>query len=93
MEDGNTSAAKPITSFLTECLVWNVPDTNFTHSDFSGDLRAALIFLYQNTTSDELCQEWGEVSELKYLFRPQQKWTRQQANDFIVAAWNHVGFQ
>lgn len=93
MEDGNIPAAKPITSFLTECLIWNVLDDDFAHSDFKGDLRAALMFLYQNTTTDQLCQEWGEVSELKYLFRPQQKWTRKQANDFIVAAWNHMGFK
>jgi len=93
MEDKNVAAAKPITSFLCECLVWNVPDPDFTHSDYSGDLRAALIFLYQNTKTDQLCQAWGEVSELKYLFRPEQKWTRQQANDFILKAWQHVGFQ
>jgi hypothetical protein len=93
MEDDNIAAAKPVTSFLSECLVWNVPDTDFTHSDYSGDLRAALISLHQNTKTDESCQEWGEVSELKYLFRSQQKWTRQQVNNFIVAAWNYVGFQ
>ena len=93
MEDNNIASAKPITSFLCECLVWNVPDPDFAHPDFSGDLRAALISLYQNTQTDQPCSEWGEVSELKYLFRPQQKWTRQEANDFVVAAWNHVGFQ
>jgi hypothetical protein len=93
MEDGNIAAAKPVTSFLSECLVWNVSDADFAHSDYNGDLRAALIFLYENTAIDQLCQEWGEVSELKYLIRPQQKWTRQQANDFIIAAWNYVGFK
>jgi hypothetical protein len=93
MEDTNIAAAKSITSFLCECLVCNVPDTDFAHSDYSGDLRDALIYLHQNTQADQNCQDWGEVSELKYLFRPQQKWTRQQANDFIVAAWNYVGFK
>jgi hypothetical protein len=93
MDDDNITTAKPITSFLCECLIWNVPDTEFTHSDFSADLRAALIHLYNNTATDPLCQEWGEVSELKYLFRPQQKWTRQQVNDFILAAWQYVGYK
>ncbi len=55
-------------------------------------LRSALGYLYVNTEKDALCNEWGEVSELKYLLRPQQKWTRQQANEFILAAWQHVGF-
>jgi hypothetical protein len=93
MEDKNVAAAKPITSFLCECLVWNVPDTNFAHSDYSGDLRAALIYLYNATKTDAACTGWGEVSELKHLFHSTQKWTRQQVNDFIQAVWTHVGFQ
>jgi hypothetical protein len=93
MEDEGIASAKPVTSFLTECLVWNVADVHFEHSTYSDDLRAALIFLYEQTQTDESCNGWGEVSELKYLFGAHQKWTRQQANDFIVAAWNHVGFQ
>ena len=72
--------------------IWNAPDTTFSHSTFTDDLRDALIFLYQGTRDDAGCAEWGEVSELKYLFRGRQKWTRQQANDFIAAAWEHVGF-
>jgi hypothetical protein len=92
MEDDDIAAAKPVGSFLCECLIWNVQDSDFTHSDFAGDLRAALIFLFENTASDALCKEWGEVSELKYLFGPHQKWTRQQANDFILAVWQYVGF-
>ena len=47
MADDNVAAAQPIASFLSECLVWNVPDPDFTHPDFSGDLRAALRYLYE----------------------------------------------
>lgn len=92
MADNNVASAKPITSFLCECLVWNVPNNFFTHPNYSDDLRAALSFLYERTASDAACSEWGEVSELKYLFRPQQKWTRQEVNSFILAAWTYVGF-
>lgn len=92
MDDARIGAAAPIIGFLSECLIWNVPDENFAHSTYSGDLHAALTFLYNNTKGDAACNEWGEVSELKYLFRTGQKWTRQQANDFILAAWRHVGF-
>jgi hypothetical protein len=79
-------------SFLCECLSWNVPDSHFGYSTYGQDLKSAVAYLYVNTEKDVLCNEWGEISELKYLFRPQQKWTRQQANDFILAAWQHVGF-
>ena len=92
MEDDGIAAAKPITRFLCECLIWNVPDSYFGNSTYGEDLKSALGHLYVSTSKEDSCKEWGEVSELKYLFRPQQKWTRQQANDFILAAWQYVGF-
>ena len=92
MQDQGVPAAKPIIGFLVECLVWNVPNPHFGNNTWSADLRNTLAFLFNNTISDEKCSEWGEVSELKYLFRPSQKWTRQQAHDFISAAWDFVGF-
>lgn len=82
--------AGSIPSFLIECLVWNVPNDRFQNSIYTADMKAALYFLYERTKTDELCREWGEVNELKYLFRPVQKWTRQQANEFTVAAWNYA---
>lgn len=92
MDDARIPAAAPIIGFLSECLIWNVPDEHFSHSTYRDDLSATLAFLYNNTKDDVACKEWGEVSELKYLFHAGQKWTRQQANDFILAAWRHVGF-
>jgi hypothetical protein len=93
MEDDGIAAAKNIPSFLIECLVWNVPDDEFLHSSFTADVRAALVHLFNNTVKYEDCSEWGEENELKYLFRGAQPWTRQQANDFIGAAWDYAGFQ
>ena len=82
-----------IPGFLIECLVWNVPNTLLNSDDYSTDVRSSIIHLYNHTKEDGPCGEWGEVSELKYLFRSTQKWTRAQANDFLVAAWNYVGFE
>lgn len=80
-----------ITGFLCECLMWNAPNEKFGHEHYVDDMRSALLFLYDNTKTDASCAEWGEVSELKYLFRPNQKWTRQGANEFVVRAWNYLG--
>ncbi|HUU84630.1 MAG TPA: nucleotidyltransferase [Phycisphaerae bacterium] len=80
-----------IPGFLVECLVWNVPDDRFQHDTYTADVRSVLVFLYENTKTDEACGEWVEVSGLKWLFRPTQKWTRLQANAFTYAAWNYVG--
>lgn len=93
MLEADIDAAKPAIGFLIECLVWNVPNSNFGNTRYEDDLRNILAFLYNATVSDEACSEWGEVSELKYLFRGGQKWTRAEANAFILAAWNYVGFK
>jgi len=90
MSANNTSGGN-IPGFLIECLAWNVPNNKFQHSSYTDDVSAALVYLYENTKTDELCHKWGEVNEIKYLFRSSQKWTREQANDFTVAAWNYVG--
>lgn len=82
-----------IPGFLVECSVWNVPNANLQNTNYTENVRDTLIFLYNNTKNDELCKEWGEVSELKYLFRPSQRWTREQMNAFTLSAWNYVGFR
>lgn len=93
MVEKGMEAAEPAIGFLIECLVWNVPNEHFGSARYEDDLRAILVFLYSATNSDSTCSEWGEVSELKYLFRGSQKWTREQANQFVLAAWLHVGFK
>ena len=90
-EQGVTGGDIP--GFLIECLVWNVPNDRFQNSTYTADVKAAIVFLYGHTKTDDPCREWREVSELKYLFRPAQKSTREQANAFTVAAWHYIGFE
>lgn len=85
--------AGDIPGFLIECLVWNVPNDKFLNSTYSDDVKASLLFLYGNTKTDDPCNKWVEVSGLKWLFNQRQKWTREQVNAFIVAAWNYIGFE
>lgn len=93
LDTNGIAAAKPIPSFLVECLVWNVPNENLLQSTWRASVRSSLAYLWNNTRTDDQCSEWGEVSELKYLFRGAQPWTRQQAHGFIDAAWNYLGFE
>lgn len=93
MADDGKEAAKPIPSYLVECLVWNVPDEGFNHDTYTADVRYVLAHLFNNTKNYDDCKEWGEVNELKYLFRTSQPWTREQAHAFISAAWDYVGFE
>ena len=92
MEENGQPSAKPMASFLLECLAFNVPDRLLNSSSYVEGVRDALVFLYGWTSEYEKCSEWGEVSELKYLFRSQQPWSHQQVNDFIVAAWSYLEF-
>lgn len=86
-------SAKKAPGFLVECLVWNTPKDCFGYSTYKSQIRAVLAHLFNNTISDKECNEWGEVSELKYLFRDSQPWTRQDAHDFISDAWDYIGYE
>jgi len=91
MAEAGISAAEPIPSFLTECLVWNAPNSAFGCDSYHSMMREILAHLFNDTLGDDRCGEWGEVSELKYLFRGVQPWTREQAHAFLGAAWDYVG--
>jgi len=92
MQDNNEEAAEDIASFLIESLAWNAPDSCFKHTTYRDDVKSVIAHTYNHTADYEKCKEWGEVNELKYLFRTSQPWTRKQANDFLLAAWNYIGF-
>jgi len=93
MVSKNIEAAKPIPSFLIECLIWNTTDEGFGHTEYTADVRYVLAHTFNSTITDDKCQEWGEVNELKYLFRYSQPWTREQAHLFLSSAWDYVDFQ
>lgn len=82
-----------ITSFLIECLLWNVPNKVFNDYDtWTERLKQSIIFLYNNTKEDKDCKEWGEVSELLYLFHTGRKWSSKDVNSFLLQAWKYLEF-
>ena len=85
------AAATPMAGFVVECLVWNAPDRCFSFDTWDQRVQSFLRYLWQNTRDASACDEWGEVSELKYLFRGSPASKRGQAHAFINAAWDHVG--
>ena len=92
MQREDIPASKGIASCLIEHLVWNTPADQFGNSNLSEDLQNVLAHTFNNTCLDNDCKQWGEVSELIYLFHPAQPWTRQSAHNFVAAAWDYVGF-
>jgi hypothetical protein len=89
IEDGEAVSGN-ITSFLIECLTWNVPNNIInTSNNWTDRLKQSIIFLYENTKTDEACKEWGEVSEILYLFVG-RKWSRVDVNNYMIQLWNYL---
>jgi hypothetical protein len=93
MANNGVKSAQDAPSFLVECLVFNASNSCFNNSSFKPMVRAVLAELFNKTMSDEECSEWGEVSELKYLFSAPQPWTRLSAHQFLSDAWNYIGYK
>lgn len=83
-----------VPSFLIESMVWNVVTPTFmTPTTWKGIVRAVIAEAYNDTKDDAPAKgRLLEANRIKYLFHPAQKWTRQQGNDFLLAAWRYVGF-
>jgi hypothetical protein len=93
MIDDGEKISEDITSFLLECLVWNVPNRIMNDYDnWTERLKQSIIYLYEQTKEDSSCKEWGEVSELLYLFHGERKWSRADVNDYMVQLWNYLEF-
>ncbi len=93
MHSADVPSARPSPSFLIECLVWNTPESALVGPAYYSIVRMVLAHLFNATTTDESCSEWGEVSELKYLFRSSQPWTRSGTHQFLSDAWDWIGYQ
>jgi hypothetical protein len=77
-----------VPSFLMESMVWNVSDYIFNNNDtYTVRLREALRHMFH---ADK--EKWMEVNNIKFLFHPSQKWTEEQAVDFVRSAWNYMGY-
>jgi predicted nucleotidyltransferase len=93
IEEG-ISVNKDISSFLIECLVWNIPNSYFNNYDtWEERLREIIIYLFNQTKTDENCKKWREVSEMLYLFHDNKKWNIEMSNNFLKQVWNFLEFK
>jgi hypothetical protein len=86
------TASGPARSFLLECLVYNVPNDHFNLQDggYIEDVRSVLRWLLGATRSGADVSGLVEVSRLKPLFGPSSRWTREQVQAFLRAAWRRA---
>jgi len=79
-------------SYLVECLVYNVPNEKFGHSQYLGDMRAVLATIFNAMLNDGDWRDWEQVNGLQYLFRGPQGWDRLDVLKLADAAWGELGF-
>lgn len=91
MADARIKSAAAMSSYLIECLTWNVPNELFVGDTFRPTMQLVLGHLWAGTKEESKCAAWLEVNQIKYLFHPKQPWTREQAHTFIDDAWDYVG--
>lgn len=94
MLDNGYSSLNRVPGFLIECLVWNTKDFVLMKSNnYYNTIDDVLRYLFDQLARTDNYKEWGEVSELKYLFNSSQSWDEMDAQKFIKDAWNYVGYQ
>lgn len=93
MVDDEKTDGDKITSFLIECLIWNVPNETFTiSSTWAGTVQNAIAYLWEAIKNDEH-KGWGEVSEWLYLFHSGRKWTSAETKEFLYDMYNYLEFE
>jgi len=93
MQEEGIQGANDVPSFLIESMVWNVPDDRFNKDTYYDDMKNVVANCFNQTLNGGKCKYLKEANGIKYLFRPAQPWTHEQAHSFFDAAWDYVGFE
>ncbi len=84
-----------VPSYFIECLVYNCPDHFFIIDSWTETLRVLLAHMRDYLDVPEPISDfdrWLEVNECFYLFHNGQKWTRNDASNFVNSAWRYLEF-
>ena len=91
VEDGITNG-DIISSFLVECLVYNVPNNEFAYiSNLNETIKRIIRYIYGEITNGN-ASKWGEVSEILYLFNNGRKWTIEDVKKWLEDTWLYLGY-
>lgn len=84
-----------ITSFLLECLAYNLPNTKYkinSSLDWNIILQNMIYYCRNSTKEDNKTWEsWTEVSCQLYLMYG-HKWNRKDVNEFMSNLWNYLEY-
>lgn len=86
------SEIEPLPSYFMECLGYNVPNAILTRTTWKSTMEGALTHIYNALEGPEPeTGRWMEVNDIKYLFHPQQPWTRSDGRAFASCGWGYLG--
>jgi len=91
MEEKERFEPQRISSYLLECLVYNVPNEKFRTRNYSDSLRNVLSHLRDGIEHREAWPKWREVHGRRYLV-DSNFWRADRVHAFTDAAWRYVGF-
>ena len=86
---------REVASFFIESLVYNCPDNLFLGSSWVKKIEQVIVHIFENTKGNvEPADPYRllEANGIKYLFHQAQSWNRQDAQDFVLAAWKYLGY-
>ena len=93
MNNDGYKSSENIPSYLNECLAWNTPNDIITKSTLDETIRETLLHLHDHLDSMNKCDEWGQVSELLYLFKGGQGFSRTNAKEWVLEAWGWLNYK
>ena len=79
-----------LASYLIECLAFNCPASCFAATSWAERVRKVLAHVWEDTEIAGWETRWVEVNNIKYLFHETQRWTLEQAREFVYDAWQYV---
>lgn len=92
MADDKKVNENAITSFLIECLIWNVPNNYITGSNtWNETIQNTIACLYTEMNKGNYTN-WTEVSKMFPLFRSGQKWSVNDVSSFLLDMYSYLGY-
>ena len=90
----NVLNRKDYASYMLESIVYNSPDGLLlkynTWKEIILDLCSHSYQYLNQSEPQNASERWVEVNHYKFLFHPDQKWTREDARQFILDLYNSI---
>jgi hypothetical protein len=92
MADAGYESAGKMASYLLESLIYSCDESAFNKPSHYEDMAEVIRQLWNRTKTDESAKGMMEVNGIKYLFHSSQPWNRADVHQFLLDAWQYVGF-